>query len=144
MNKTASETILKFLGFNERQLEEVSYLINVGSVLGCKESLKQQLFDFDPKGGESFPIFYKRMFISELSWWLTQLVCATYYPEQAIKDIEDFGIFFQDIWLSDEENNVFYDFWLKTDLRQKTKREIVELNYEYLKNQYETFFKYST
>ena len=55
-------------------------------------------------------------------------------------DIDDFGLFFQDYWLDNENKNDFYEYFLSNDLTNKTKREIVEHGYEKLNKRFETFF----
>lgn len=140
MNKIAAETILTFLGFNNKDLEHVAYLINIGKTLDCEDELRMQIRDFDQKDIETSPEFYVRMFLSELSWQITQLVCAEFYPDQALRDVEDFGLFFQDYWLDNEDKNEFYDFFGSNDLTDMTKRQIVELAYEKLQIRFQTFF----
>lgn len=140
MDKTNMKTILDFLGFERNDLKITANLIKVSKILNCEHEMRTQLIEFDQRFKETKPEFYRRIFLSELSWQLTRFVCNEYYPHQAIKDIDDFGLFFQDYWLDNENKNDFYEYFLSNDLTNKTKREIVEQGYEKLNKRFETFF----
>ncbi len=135
------EVILEFFGFENKHIAEVSYLIKTAKELDILEALHNQLYQFDKRENETYPIFYKRMFIGEISWRLNELVCAEYYPDTAIGHLEDFGLFFQDIWLDDEDDNVFLDFFLTNNLSDLSSKEMVELIFNKLQNIYELYFE---
>jgi len=135
------DIILGFFGFTPRTIREVSYLITLADRLEITDALHIQLTQFDLRNDEDYPIFYKRMFIYEIFWKLNELICVEYYPEIAIGHLEDFGLFFQDIWLDNEYDNVFVDFYTKNDLSDLTIKEMVDLLYKNLKETFDTYKK---
>jgi len=139
MKESKSINILTFLQFNSQNIEEVNYLIDLSVKFDISYSVLQSILSFNISSTETYPIFIKKSFLNELSWLLTELVCNEFYPEYAISGLEDFCLTFQDIWLDNESNNGFYNFFLKCDLRNKSKREIVNLFFQYQKTHFDTY-----
>lgn len=136
-----SKKVLSFLGFQDKHIIEINYLINMAEKLGCTATVRQSIDEFY-NNNESFPVYIKSAFLHDFSWTVTELICAEYYPDIALSNLEDFCIFFQDIWL--EDDTVFYAYFLKVDTTDKTKREIVEEFYEKNKNLYDSYLVEAT
>ncbi len=141
MMMTKMRTFFDFFEITDQHILEIDYLVKLATKLDCIDDIKKTLRQFNPREDESLAVFYKEHFLSDLSWASTQLVCATYYPIQAVRDIEDFGLYFQDKWLDDLINNDFYKFFLKNDLSKKTKKEIIEMFYNELQDTFEQYFE---
>ena len=139
--KKDTDNVLNFFGFTPRTIREVSYLITLADRLEITEELHTHLRQFDPGDEEIYPVFYKRIFILEIAWKMNELVCVEYYPEIAVGHLEDFGLFFQDIWLQNEYENEFVSFYTKHDLSEISIREMVELLYNELRETFEQYIK---
>jgi len=133
--------ILKFFGFESQHIVDLDYLIKQSDKLDVDDRVHEYLRQFDPRSDESYPIFYKRMFFTEITWRIVELVCVEKHPDVAIGHLEDFCLYFHDIWTNNEDDNVFYNWLGRVDMRDMTVKEIVDTHYEDLSHIYSKYFE---
>ena len=141
MLENEMKNILRFFNFTDQLIVDVDYLINQSKKLDIHEAVHSHLSQFDPSPSESYPIFYKKVFFSEITWRLVELVCAEKYPEVAIGNLEDFCLYFHDIWISNDETNPFYRWLSKVDMREMSVKEIVDKHFSDLNHIYIEYFE---
>jgi len=134
------DTILSLFGFDTNSIDEISYLINLSKILGIEKALLAQIEQFDRRPNETYPNYYKRMMLGEISWRINELICASFHPDIAVDRLEDYCLFFQDYCLDDEIDNDIYNYIMSNNLTLFTLREIVGNMYLNLIERYEEYF----
>lgn len=140
MLEKAMKKVLTFLEFSDQQIIDIDYMISQSEKFGIKDKVKNQIDSFNPSPDELYPVYYKRMFLSEFAWTFCELVCGEYYPEIAVTQLEEFCLYHHDEWTSREDYNPYYNWFLQNDMRKMTKRQAVEKNFKDLEYHYQKYF----
>lgn len=118
--------ILELMGYTDQNIIETNYLTELVELFEIEKDVYKALFHTTQRYYandeiQPYPIFHKYVLLSELAYCLC-------YHSALLKEIEyneEFCLFCQDAWLTFPDNNIFFDFFIKNDLRGKTKEEII-------------------
>jgi len=121
----SKNNILKYFEYSDKDIIDISYLINLMNKLNIEDDGRESIFQFSPSfddNGRSqrFPTFYKEMFLGDIAFKILENVGE----KLNVYDKEDFALYFQDIWLNNKEKNIIFDILLKNDLLDLTVEEI--------------------
>lgn len=124
--------IIKFIGLDIERISDFYKIVKISEILGIYNS-------------REYTISMKfHDMINQVCWYITDLVCGTYYPAQALKNISDFSSYQADTWFDNGDKiNTFHNFILELDYKTTSKREIVETIYSLHKSKFDSYFELS-
>jgi hypothetical protein len=128
--------ILKFFEYTEQNIIEMEYLISLIERFDIKEEVLESIFQFSPTfdengRNETFPVFYKKIMLEEISFYLCIKFGETLYDDKVY--IENYALSCQVEWLNNPLDNVYFDYLLKNNILEKSLSEIIEEFKEFIK-----------
>ena len=128
--QNATANIMELFEYSKQNVIEVGYLIQIIKKFpyhnGINE-VKESLFQFNPSYNEkgrsqTFSSFHKEILLSSIAWIISIEISKKL---DNIFDSEDFGLFCQNLWLTDKQDNAFFKILLKNNFYDFSSEEIV-------------------
>jgi len=136
--------ILDFFEYSKQNIIEIDYLIKLLKKFDLIETAKESIFQFNPKFDnngrtESFSVFHKKILIGDIIYFLIEKLGKKYINQGKNLDIEDFSIYFQNIYL-DNEKSTFVTYILKNNILEENLENILFLFEKWNKKEIENYF----
>lgn len=109
--------LMKEMGYSEKNILEIEYLIELAKKIDekiIKIFIKNCFYDFQPMKNQTIPHYHKEVMIEII---IEKLIDIS-FPE------EEENYYFDII---EEKNETYINFFLKTNLKEKSKEEIILL-----------------
>ena len=128
--------VIEFMGLDVERISDYYTVIKIGKLLMITDDLQESI--------EYINSMNLSNMLHQLCWVISDLVCGTYYPAQALKNIKDFTSYQADTWFDNGDDiNEFHNFILSLDYNNTSKREIVETIYSLHKSKFDSYFELS-